>query len=90
MPLADLVKELSAIEARGLTRQRRMLETPQSARVTVDGRECIAFCSNDYLGLANDPRIVAAAQAGAGTYGSGSGSAGKRPNSSCSSDSPGR
>jgi 8-amino-7-oxononanoate synthase len=72
MPLADLLKELSAIDAAGLTRRRRVLDTPQGPRVVVDGRECIAFCSNDYLGLANDPRIVAAAQAGANQYGVGS------------------
>ena len=71
MPIADLLKELSAIKASGLTRARRVLETPQGAHVVVDGCDCVAFCSNDYLGLANDPRIVAAAQAGAATYGVG-------------------
>ena len=48
-----LATELAGLEAQGLKRQRRLLETPQGARVTVDGREYLAFCSNDYLGLAD-------------------------------------
>ena len=50
-----------------------MLESPQSAHVTVDGREFTAFCSNDYLGLAAHPEVVRAAQEGAGRYGVGAG-----------------
>ncbi len=73
MSLPDLAADLSALEARGLTRRRRVLENPQSARVTVDGRAVIAFCSNDYLGLAADPRLIAAAREGAARYGVGAG-----------------
>ncbi len=71
--LVDLATELAALERTGLRRFRRVLESAQGPRVTVDGRRYAAFCSNDYLGLAGDPRLVAAAQAGAARYGVGSG-----------------
>src|SRR3990172_3429704 len=61
MPFTGLVAELAALEARGLKRHRRVLETPQGARVVVDGREFLAFCSNDYLGLAGDARLLSRA-----------------------------
>jgi len=73
MSFADLCAELAALDARGLTRNRRVLESPQSARVVVDGQDLVAFCSNDYLGLACDPRLVAAACEGAARYGVGAG-----------------
>ncbi len=69
----DLAAELAAREAGGLRRSRRLLESPQRARVTVDGREYLAFCSNDYLGLAADPRLSAAANEGIARYGVGGG-----------------
>jgi 8-amino-7-oxononanoate synthase len=68
-----LAAELAALEADGLRRRRRVLESPQGARVTVDGRDCVAFCSNDYLGLAAHPELVVAARDGAAAYGVGSG-----------------
>jgi 8-amino-7-oxononanoate synthase len=70
---AELADELAARESQGLRRTRRLLTTPQRARVTVDGREYTAFCSNDYLGLAADPRLAAAAKAGIDRYGVGAG-----------------
>jgi 8-amino-7-oxononanoate synthase len=70
---AELAAELADRDVRGLRRVRRLLETPQRARVTVDGREYLAFCSNDYLGLAADPRLAAAAHEGIARYGVGSG-----------------
>ena len=70
---SSLADELRRIEAQGLKRQRRVLESPQGARVVVDGREFLAFCSNDYLGLAGDPRLAAAAREGAERYGVGAG-----------------
>jgi len=68
-----LANELAGLEANGLRRHRRVLETPQGARVRVDGRDYVAFCSNDYLGLANHPELVEAAREGAARYGVGSG-----------------
>ena len=69
----DLHDELAALERDGLTRHRRTLESPCGPLATVDGRELVSFCSNDYLGLANDPALVAAACAGAHAWGVGSG-----------------
>jgi 8-amino-7-oxononanoate synthase len=70
---ATLAAELAALEVEGLRRRRRVLQSPQRARVTVDGREYIAFCSNDYLGLAAHPALVEAAREGAQRYGVGAG-----------------
>jgi 8-amino-7-oxononanoate synthase len=58
-----------------LYRHRRVSEGPQGAEMTVDGRRMLAFCSNDYLGLAADPRLVEALQSGAARYGVGAGAA---------------
>ncbi len=73
MPFSVLQDELTALDAKGLRRTRRTLDAAQSAHVTVDGKKVIAFCSNDYLGLANHPELIAAAQAGASNYGVGAG-----------------
>ncbi len=56
-----------------LYRQRRILETAQSHRVRCNGQDLINFCSNDYLGLANHPRVIKAAQHAAQQFGVGSG-----------------
>ena len=73
MPFSALALELAEIESQGLRRTRRLLESPQGARVTVDGRDYVAFCSNDYLGLASHPRLIEAARQGAARYGVGAG-----------------
>jgi len=70
---AELAAALAAREEQGLRRTRRLLASPQRARVSVDGRDYIAFCSNDYLGLAADPRLAAAAKTGIDRYGVGAG-----------------
>ena len=64
---------LAARDAAGLTRIRRTLASAQGARVVADGRECLAFASNDYLGLAADARVIAALCDGARAYGAGAG-----------------
>jgi len=70
---AALDGELDRLAAEGLRRRLRVLETPQGAHVRVDGRDYVSFCSNDYLGLAADPRLVAAACTAAQRYGVGAG-----------------
>jgi len=70
---AELATELADRDSRGLHRTRRLLASPQRAHVAVNGRDYLAFCSNDYLGLAADPRLVAAARDGAELYGVGAG-----------------
>jgi len=67
--------ELDTRKAQGLLRGRRILATPQSPHITVDGKPYLAFCSNDYLGLANHPQLSAALQQGAQQWGVGSGAA---------------
>jgi 8-amino-7-oxononanoate synthase len=71
--ISELDDTLAHRAERGLRRQRRTVDSAQGARLRVGGREVLHFGSNDYLGLAGDPRVVAAAQAGAARYGVGAG-----------------
>ncbi|MBK4738294.1 8-amino-7-oxononanoate synthase [Noviherbaspirillum pedocola] len=64
------LRELDAVKLR---RRRRTVDTPCGPRAQVDGRPMLAFCSNDYLGLASHPALVEALQEGASRYGVGSG-----------------
>jgi 8-amino-7-oxononanoate synthase len=68
-----LQEELSARAAQGLLRRRRLLESPQGTHVRVDGREVLSFCSNDYLGLANHPVLIAAVKVAVDAAGVGGG-----------------
>jgi 8-amino-7-oxononanoate synthase len=68
-----LAPALAARRAKHLYRHRRVLESPQGPEVIVDGRRCLNFCSNDYLGLANHPEVLAAFSQAAKRYGVGSG-----------------
>ncbi|MEW8390999.1 MAG: 8-amino-7-oxononanoate synthase [Candidatus Thiodiazotropha sp.] len=70
-----LTQALQARRNQGLYRSRRVVSTPQQAELVVDGRRVIAFCSNDYLGLASHPEVVEALRQGAERYGVGSGAA---------------
>ena len=71
--MRDLEAELRELADRGLLRQRRCLESAQGTGVEVDGRHFLSFASNDYLGLAADPRLVEALIDGARHYGVGAG-----------------
>lgn len=69
----DLAARLAERHAAHLYRQRPLLDSPQGPLVQVDGRQLLAFCSNDYLGLANHPEVIAALRAGAEKWGVGGG-----------------
>ncbi|MEX5532309.1 8-amino-7-oxononanoate synthase [Pseudomonas syringae] len=69
----DLRTRLDARRAAHLYRQRPLLQSPQGPQVIVDGQTLLAFCNNDYMGLANHPEVIAAWQAGAELWGVGGG-----------------
>jgi len=71
--IAGVQAQLDELFGRSLLRKRRHAESPAAPRQIVDGRELLAFCSNDYLGLAAHPAVVEALREGAQLYGAGSG-----------------
>ena len=71
--IEQLSEQLHSREEKNLFRRRLVLESPQHTHVSIGGREHLAFCSNDYLGLADHPQLVSAACEGARKYGVGSG-----------------
>jgi len=71
--IGDLEARLAELDAQHLRRRLRVAESLCTPHVQVDGCELLAFCSNDYLGLAAHPRIIAALQEGAALHGAGSG-----------------
>jgi 8-amino-7-oxononanoate synthase len=71
--MIDLGSRLQQRRLDRLYRSRAVLDGPQQAEVSIDGRRYVAFCSNDYLGLANHPAVIAALARGAEHYGAGSG-----------------
>ena len=73
MPFPELDAELRELDAQGLLRSRRILESAQGAHVQIDGQEYLAFGSNDYLGLANHPALIASACSAAEKFGVGAG-----------------
>jgi glycine C-acetyltransferase len=60
--LDDITQRLADIRAEGLWKLEREITGPQGARVQVSGREVINLCANNYLGLADDPRLITAAK----------------------------
>ncbi len=58
-----LSKTLDEIREAGLYKEERLIESSQSASIQVAGKEVLNFCANNYLGLANDPRLVKASSA---------------------------
>ncbi|MBR5215243.1 MAG: glycine C-acetyltransferase [Bacteroidales bacterium] len=59
-----LQKELAQIEADGLYKNERIIESAQGAEIVVKGKTCLNFCANNYLGLANNPQLIEAAKKG--------------------------
>ncbi len=55
-----LSRTLAEIREAGLYKEERLIESSQSASIQVAGKEVLNFCANNYLGLANDPRLIAA------------------------------
>ncbi|MFA5976444.1 MAG: aminotransferase class I/II-fold pyridoxal phosphate-dependent enzyme, partial [Elusimicrobiota bacterium] len=66
-----LAEELADLEKRSLKRALRMVSRAQGAQLTVSGRTFLNFSSNNYLGLARHPRVLAAAQQALSTWGAG-------------------
>lgn len=70
---AWIEEEIAALKAAGLFNVIRVIESPMDAWVTIDGRRVLNFCANNYLGLANDPRLRSAARKAVDEYGVGPG-----------------
>lgn len=71
--IAGLQQELAELGEQHLLRRRRTVDSVKGATLKAEGRDLLAFCSNDYLGLASHPALVHAVQEGAARYGAGSG-----------------
>lgn len=66
-----LKSSLDDLQAKGLYKRERKIESPQGTAIRVNGRDVINFCANNYLGLANHPEVVAAAHEGLKQHGYG-------------------
>src|SRR4051812_3756616 len=77
LPMSDaklrqvLRTQLDGLQAQGLYKRERQIQSPQNPVISVNGREVLNFCANNYLGLANHPAIVEAAHDGLRRYGYG-------------------
>jgi glycine C-acetyltransferase/8-amino-7-oxononanoate synthase len=71
--MSDIADQLEELRERGLYRRLRLVSGPQGPRVTLDGQPVLLLCSNDYLGLANHPRVRGAAADAASQWGAGAG-----------------
>jgi len=68
---ARFQKELDEIRTAGLWKEERVIQSPQGAWITVNGRQVLCLCANNYLGLANDPGLKQAAKAMIDSHGMG-------------------
>lgn len=73
MQYQQLREFLSKQKANNLYRSRSIVESPQAVELTLDGKSYLNFCSNDYLGHANHPKVIEAFIDGSKQYGVGSG-----------------
>lgn len=71
--LRNIAERLAALSRRDLYRRRRRVSSPQGREIIVDGTPLLNFCSNDYLGLAADPRLAESLQRGLSRWGVGAG-----------------
>src|SRR5208283_4884634 len=74
MKTDNLKKDLQELENSGVYRSLKTVDSPQGREITLEGKRVLNFCSNDYLGLANDARIKRAGLEAIEEYGLGSGS----------------
>lgn len=71
--LPELDQYLAGLQEQGLYRRARVVSARDGAKIVVDGKSALNFCSNDYLGLASHPRIIAVVKRNLDNYGFGSG-----------------
>ncbi len=71
--MSEIAERLEELQDQGLHRRLRLIGGPQGPRVTLDGNQVLLLCSNDYLGLANHPRVKGAAAEAAMRWGAGAG-----------------
>ncbi|MEM8844361.1 MAG: 8-amino-7-oxononanoate synthase [Pseudomonadota bacterium] len=71
--MKTIAQQLVELQEQHAYRQRRVLQGPQGTEIYVDGNQYLSFCSNDYLGLANDERVCQAAKDAINKFGVGSG-----------------
>jgi 8-amino-7-oxononanoate synthase len=71
--MSDVAERLDELRDKGLYRRLRLVGGPQGPRVLLDGRPVLLLCSNDYLGLADHPRVRGAAAEAAMRWGAGAG-----------------
>jgi glycine C-acetyltransferase/8-amino-7-oxononanoate synthase len=71
--MTEIAERLDELRESGLRRRLRLIGSPQGPRVTLDGRPVLLLCSNDYLGLADHPRVRGAAAEAAMRWGAGAG-----------------
>ncbi len=71
--MTDIAERLEELRERGLHRRLRLIGGPQGPRVLLDGRPVLLLCSNNYLGLADHPRVRRAAAEAAMRWGAGAG-----------------
>ena len=69
--LSHVAATLAALDGQGLMKSERALQGPQAGRITLGGRKMLNLCSNNYLGLADDPRLISAAKAAMDSHGYG-------------------
>src|SRR5256885_5707264 len=71
--MSDIEERLEEIKGQGLYRRMRLISGPQGPRVLLDGKPVLLLCSNNYLGLADHPRVRQAAADAAMRWGAGAG-----------------
>ncbi|MCF6154711.1 MAG: 8-amino-7-oxononanoate synthase [Candidatus Brocadia sp.] len=73
MEIEFILDELNTLKDRTLLREYKTIESPQNPYIQINGKSYLSFCSNNYLGLANHPKIKQAAIAAIHQYGWGTG-----------------